>query len=928
MADTLRVSNLSSTSGSVALTINNDQSLIGYGDHWNVGNVNGSGQSGNWSTFGVNWYAPTGFGTNTATANNYRQCCISWNGQYVLFTAYNNGVGPLFSNNGGYTVATVSPTAVGAGNFYGCAMSASGQYTLVANLTTVYLSSNFLTMGLAPTYSSAAYTSVLSVTSTYNSLSMSASGQYAVFAYTASATTGGIHLSSNYGVTWALVSGTNYPWQSVSMSSSGQYITACCNGTPNNIYISSNGGASFSLPATALSTVAGWTCVKVSSSGQYQVACANNYVYYSADYGMTWTVSSMSSSILWGCVAISPSGKYMLAASWGNPAYVYTNYTYGAGSWTQQASSTNTNLLWMTVSSTGTIAYVSDGGTIKMSALTTAAAPLLAPALAMGTNPNATSNAMLSVYTANTSGVGTGGGGAIALGMNYGSPATGLFGGVGDKLILYHGTASSYPYSIGVDTSKFYCSAPTGVSYGWIIGGTQRMTLDSSGNVGIGVASPSGPLHVNANTSTSGTFGQTLVISSPLGNVAARPAISVGAANTSIWGANTLGTTADDGFLRIAAGGGTGATTKSYIDISGYSTVADMDRVITLGTAGAERMRINSLGYVGIGTASPTSLLHMYSTAGASTTATLTITNGANSNTNYGSQIVFSNISAVYGVNLPLGSIACLRENNAANYSAYFAFSLGNIAGNGATYEVMRITSNGYVGIGTNAPIAALSIQGGFIGVNSVTRGHIVIQDANTITRVSIGHDTSYNYLQGWNSLPLFINPLGNNVGIGTGSANATLQVNGSLAKSSGTFDIEHPLYPSKRLVHSFIEGPRCDLIYRGKTTLINGTAVVDINKECTHSPECAMDDGTFEALCSNAECFLQNKSGFSRVIGSISGGSLTINAEHSNCNDTIVWMVIAERADPFIKKWDRTNPDGYLITQYTGSTASTISSV
>jgi len=70
--------------------------------------------------------------------------------------------------------------------------------------------------------------------------------------------------------------------------------------------------------------------------------------------------------------------------------------------------------------------------------------------------------------------------------------------------------------------------------------------------------------------------------------------------------------------------------------------------------------------------------------------------------------------------------------------------------------------------------------------------------------------------------------------------------------------------------------------------------------------------------LCANAECFLQNKSGFGRVIGSISGGNLTIAAENSNCNDTIVWMVIAERADPFIKEWDRTDPNGYLITEYT----------
>jgi hypothetical protein len=85
------------------------------------------------------------------------------------------------------------------------------------------------------------------------------------------------------------------------------------------------------------------------------------------------------------------------------------------------------------------------------------------------------------------------------------------------------------------------------------------------------------------------------------------------------------------------------------------------------------------------------------------------------------------------------------------------------------------------------------------------------------------------------------------------------------------------------------------------------------------------MDEGTFEALCDNAECFLQNKSGFGRVIGSISGATLTITAEHADCNDTIVWMVIAERADPFIKKWDRTNPEGFLITQYTINHSPTI---
>ena len=691
MADTLRVSNLSSTSGSVALTINNDQSLIGYGDHWNVGNVNGSGQSGNWSTFGANWYACSGFGTTLVSTVNYKQCCISWNGQYVLFTATNPSYGPYFSNNGGYTVATVSPDVSAAGNFYGCAMSASGQYTLVANLTTVFLSSNFLTMPLSAVYSSTAYTSVLSVTSTTNSLAMSASGQYAVFAYSASASTGGIYLSSNYGVTWSLVSGTNFPWQSVSMSSSGQYITACCNGTPNNIYISSN-GATFSLPSTTVSSVAGWRSVKVSSSGQYQVAAATNYVYYSSDYGMTWTASSMSSSITWGCVAVSPSGKYMIASNNAATSYMYTNSNYGAGAWTQQANGSNQYSICLAVSSTGTVAYASNGNTIIMSALTTAAAPLLAPALAMGTNPNATSNALWSVYTSKTSGVGTGGGGAIALGMNYGSPAVGVFGGVGDKLILYHGTASSYPYSIGVDTSKFYCSAPTGVSYGWIIGGTTRMTLDSSGYVGIGTA-PTNTLHVyNASS------GYGITIDSP-------------AASTCQFQANSAGTQSWAIYRQAN-------TTNFGI----YMTTLAATALTILG----------SNGYVGIGTATPSDSLVVNS-------GSIVINNSAAANAGY----LFNQNSVWGGVDIEgIANTGAQTINVGVNmnrakawsssYSGlwfridtrtgYNGFHFFNKAvTSGTESEIMTILSSGNVGIGTATPGYALHVVGAIFATGNVT---------------------------------------------------------------------------------------------------------------------------------------------------------------------------------------------------------------
>jgi hypothetical protein len=144
-----------------------------------------------------------------------------------------------------------------------------------------------------------------------------------------------------------------------------------------------------------------------------------------------------------------------------------------------------------------------------------------------------------------------------------------------------------------------------------------------------------------------------------------------------------------------------------------------------------------------------------------------------------------------------------------------------------------------------------------------------------------------------------------------------SVTIGGALSKGSGTFDIKHPIKEGYRLVHSFTESPRCDLIYRGKKQLINGQIIINIDKECVEDIDCAMTEGTFEALCANPTVYLQNNETFDKVIGKIVGNKLTILCENKTADCVIDWMVVAERKDELIKEWDKTNDNGYLKTEY-----------
>lgn len=137
------------------------------------------------------------------------------------------------------------------------------------------------------------------------------------------------------------------------------------------------------------------------------------------------------------------------------------------------------------------------------------------------------------------------------------------------------------------------------------------------------------------------------------------------------------------------------------------------------------------------------------------------------------------------------------------------------------------------------------------------------------------------------------------------------VDIAGALSKGSGSFKIDHPLKPtSHHLVHSFVEAPQADNIYRGKVALVDGSATVNLDEAGR------MTEGTFVALNGNIQCFTSNENGWTAVRGSVSGNTLTVEAQDASCTDTVSWLVIGERHDPHMLDTDWTDAAGRVITE------------
>jgi hypothetical protein len=137
--------------------------------------------------------------------------------------------------------------------------------------------------------------------------------------------------------------------------------------------------------------------------------------------------------------------------------------------------------------------------------------------------------------------------------------------------------------------------------------------------------------------------------------------------------------------------------------------------------------------------------------------------------------------------------------------------------------------------------------------------------------------------------------------------------VQGSFSKDSGSFRIDHPLpemTDTHHLVHSFIEGPQADNIYRGVAQLTDGSTVVNIDEASR------MTEGTFVALNRRTQCFTTNETDWDQVRGTLNGNILTIECQNPMSTANVSWMVIGERQDKhmFDTRW--TDDEGRVITE------------
>ena len=395
----------------------------------------------------------------------------------------------------------------------------------------------------------------------------------------------------------------------------------------------------------------------------------------------------------------------------------------------------------------------------------------------------------------------------------------------------------------------------------------------------------------------------------------------------------TTGSIHTDGGVGVAKALYVGTTAKIIgVTTHGGDVVSDTDGTDSLGTTAVRWLKgwFDSLTVTGdVGAATGT---FSGEVTGAGFTGTLDGVLG-------GGTPAAATVTTLNGVTAPTAQYTSAEETKLAGIeTAADVTDATNVLAGLVGQEVVATgftgTLDGVLGGGTPAAVTATTVTAsGVTTVNAYAQTGFIVNATGHDAGIRIATDnvgyacgleladgtTSWYVVNSWGPSSSFgigrnnqgtdltINSSGN-VGIP-----GALAVTGAVSKGSGSFKIRHPLVSKKdthNLVHSFIEGPQADLIYRGRATLTSGSATVNIDVSA------GMTAGTFEVLCRDVQCFTSNESGWTCVRGSVSGATLTIEAEANDCIDTISWMVVGERKDIHMYETEWTDENGRVIVE------------
>ena len=260
------------------------------------------------------------------------------------------------------------------------------------------------------------------------------------------------------------------------------------------------------------------------------------------------------------------------------------------------------------------------------------------------------------------------------------------------------GSASTPAVSFSGDTNTGIYS-PGADQVAISTNGTGRLFVNSSGQIGLSIASPSAALDIASGNRDSGGLGGALT-------VGADDSATSRTNNTRKLGLiNTPHYANATGKLFLIAGDSGSSSNDIYIGggYTGYTcaqTIRFHVQSSNTTTGPNEVARIDSSGRLGLGTSTVGSLLHL-SQSGGNAKIFIQRSDSANNSDDYGS-IVWRSSG-----NYNNGGIGVARQSGEDNGYMYFSTGSG-----GTLSERVRITSGGLVGIGTTSPSYSLDVNG------------------------------------------------------------------------------------------------------------------------------------------------------------------------------------------------------------------------